>query len=249
MIGDPHGCLSEYDELRKQLAPRKDKDRVVILGDLVDRGPESAGVVRRVIENGDECLLGNHDEKHLRWRQEVRAWKARKGSPKSFPTTLTEKQIKDNLSIKPAEWDWIGRLPITIRLNETTVAVHAGMEPGRTLEEQLSEKMIRMRFVDRKGFWKDGVPYWAKPKKGYFWSEGWKGPDSIVYGHTSFDQPRVDIHKEDGKVRSWCVGIDTGCVYGNYLTALVLDSGKDPYFVPVKAKQVYYNRSEIVKKL
>jgi bis(5'-nucleosyl)-tetraphosphatase (symmetrical) len=71
VIGDIHGCLDEFDELRKKIGLVKGTDRVVLLGDLIDRGPDSVGVVRRAMEMNDECILGNHEEKHLRFPEGV----------------------------------------------------------------------------------------------------------------------------------------------------------------------------------
>jgi serine/threonine protein phosphatase 1 len=63
-IGDIHGCLAALDTLLEAIAPCEE-DTIVTLGDVVDRGPESRGVVERVIELGARCrlvpLLGNHE--------------------------------------------------------------------------------------------------------------------------------------------------------------------------------------------
>ena len=66
VVGDVHGCLEELDELlsRLEVGP---SDRLVLAGDLMDRGPDPVGVVRRARERGALAVLGNHDEKHLRF--------------------------------------------------------------------------------------------------------------------------------------------------------------------------------------
>ena len=70
-IGDVHGCLTELDALLACLEPREG-DRLCFTGDLVDRGPDSLGVVRRVRAllaqfPGSACIIGNHEEKTLRY--------------------------------------------------------------------------------------------------------------------------------------------------------------------------------------
>src|SRR5687767_6367262 len=60
VIGDVHGCLAELDALLTDVAPRPD-DELVLVGDLVRKGPDSAGVVRRVREIGARAVRGNHD--------------------------------------------------------------------------------------------------------------------------------------------------------------------------------------------
>src|SRR5512138_2797540 len=67
VVGDVHGCLEELDDLLVTAGYTPGKDRLVFLGDLLDRGPDPVGVVRRVRELGAECVLGNHEEKHLRY--------------------------------------------------------------------------------------------------------------------------------------------------------------------------------------
>jgi predicted MPP superfamily phosphohydrolase len=79
LIGDVHGCLVELQVLIRRIALRPD-DTFVFLGDLVDKGPDSPGVVRWVRHFSTVyhvvCIEGNHEEKHRRWRQHMRV-----GSP------------------------------------------------------------------------------------------------------------------------------------------------------------------------
>ncbi|HNL01940.1 MAG TPA: metallophosphoesterase, partial [Leptospiraceae bacterium] len=58
-IGDVHGCVDELKEMIGILGPTRE-DRIILLGDLINRGPDSPGVVRFVFENGFESLMGNH---------------------------------------------------------------------------------------------------------------------------------------------------------------------------------------------
>ena len=81
IIGDVHGCLDELDELLALIRPAAG-DHIHFLGDLVDRGPDSLGVVRRVRAlfsefPGSVCIAGNHEDKALRYRERGRplpAW-------------------------------------------------------------------------------------------------------------------------------------------------------------------------------
>ena len=88
LIGDVHGCLTELQALLGRIAPRPD-DTLVFLGDLVDKGPESPGVVRwvRHLSRLYHVVLieGNHEEKHRRWRQHMRL-----GSPVVHTMTGTQ---------------------------------------------------------------------------------------------------------------------------------------------------------------
>ena len=68
-VGDIHGCLEEFDELLRTLQYNKEREQLILLGDLMDRGPDPVGCVRRARELDLACIMGNHEEKHLRWRR------------------------------------------------------------------------------------------------------------------------------------------------------------------------------------
>jgi bis(5'-nucleosyl)-tetraphosphatase (symmetrical) len=241
VIGDVHGCLAELDELLRKVQYKQNEDRLVFVGDLVDRGPDSVGVVRRVRELGAECVLGNHEEKHLRWRRwerKVAKGEAPKNPMRQFPKQKLE--IQDGLSAD--DFRWLSKLPRTLRLGEHNgrqyVVVHGGMEPYRPFDKQ-SKQVIRIRycnvetgnFVGSKfpGHVPDGTKYWA---------ELWKGPESVIYGHAVNMNPDVARFDDHGEYVCW--GIDTGCCFGGHLTALVMEPGSiGTSFVPVKAKETY----------
>ena len=65
IIGDVHGCLSELKLLLLQCSYQKEKDKIVFVGDLVNKGPCSAGVIKFVREIGASCVRGNHDDAAL----------------------------------------------------------------------------------------------------------------------------------------------------------------------------------------
>ena len=73
VVGDVHGCFRELMLLLEKIQYNENQDRLIFAGDLVDRGPDSAKVVRWVREasvrtnNLTTCVLGNHDDKHFRW--------------------------------------------------------------------------------------------------------------------------------------------------------------------------------------
>jgi len=76
-IGDIHGCLAALDALLEAIDPRAD-DTIVTLGDYIDRGPDSRGVVERLMELAQRCrlkpILGNHDEMLLELLDENRGF-------------------------------------------------------------------------------------------------------------------------------------------------------------------------------
>src|SRR5574337_897252 len=67
IVGDIHGCIDEFNELLNTVSYNKENDRVILLGDLIDRGPDSIGVIRKACEMNLECVMGNHEHKFLKW--------------------------------------------------------------------------------------------------------------------------------------------------------------------------------------
>jgi hypothetical protein len=87
--------------------------------------------------------------------------------------------------------------------------------------------MNRRSFSSRRR--KDAVPWYTR----------WAGPESVVYGH---DVPDLKEPRITGTGKAVCFGIDTGCVFGGHLTALVLDEDGLGTFVQVPARRTYWER-------
>lgn len=241
IIGDVHGMREALAELLATLALGPG-DRLVFVGDLVDKGPDSAGVVEDVArlkaEAPYEVVLveGNHEERHRRYRAnlELRPKVARE-SARDEPqlAALTEQltpRARALLDAAPAFW----------RLEEFGVLVVHGGIPGDLkrfperpedvdqMDKKAREKflkIIRTRHIDKDtgrfvGLGKEqpGDPYWADIYDGRF--------GHVVFGHHPFfDGPAEYPH---------ATGIDTGAVHGSGLTALVLEQGAPRRFVCVE---------------
>lgn len=243
VIGDVHGCLNELDELLKK-TQYSSADRLVFLGDLMDRGPDPVGCVRRVRELHAEMVLGNHCEKHIRFRKHetIRIAKGKKNPMRAFTGT----KITQNAALSDDDIEWFKSLPLILEIFPGLVVVHAGLEPAFPISEQ-SEAVIRVRYIgadnEMVGFSEGSL---EQPDDTVYWSERWVGPESVIYGHAvhSLTNPRID-NFPDGK----CFGIDTGCCFGGRLTAMVIPSGwtiHDPaIFVQVEAQREYYPRKVI----
>jgi diadenosine tetraphosphatase ApaH/serine/threonine PP2A family protein phosphatase len=212
-VGDVHGCLSELDALLRKLKLRAE-DRLIFVGDLVAKGPDSAGVVARVRELGAACVRGNHDEAVLRIRR------AQQGGYE--PARAKKTHIKVAESLNDADWAWLAALPLYLELPEIdTLVVHAGVVPGKPLSKQHPDDLMSMRTLRPEGT--------ASPRleDGTLWAPQYVGPPRVVFGHDAIS----GLQRE-----RFATGIDTGCVYGRELTALVLP-GDD--LVQVKAKRTY----------
>jgi Calcineurin-like phosphoesterase len=208
VIGDIHGCLDEALALVRRCGATADT-QVVLVGDLVAKGPSSAGVVQWARESGARAVLGNHDAHALRLRA---------GAPDP-PERPRPDHVAVAQSLGPADWAWLGALPLWLWLEpadagagapRTHLVVHAGLVPGVPLEEQQRDNLLNLRSI---------TPAGAPSKKidGAPWASLWRGPPHVIFGH---DAVR-GLQRHD-----WATGLDTGCVYGRELTALVLPEGK-----------------------
>src|SRR5574337_1338602 len=109
-IGDVHGCLEELKALLAQCAHDPTQDRVIIAGDLVDRGPDSAGVVGYVREQGFECVMGNHDDKHVRMHRHMTVKRTNPNYRIPMRAFGTDKLSVFN-SLSDEDFEWMARLP------------------------------------------------------------------------------------------------------------------------------------------
>ncbi|MBZ4423263.1 metallophosphoesterase family protein [Myxococcus sp. RHSTA-1-4] len=210
-IGDVHGCAEELDALLAECGWRPG-DRVVLVGDLVAKGPDSAGVVRRAREGGFLAVRGNHDAHVLRWR-------AGRG-PKGKTLKPEHQQVLDTLT--PEDWAWLEARPLYLRFPElNVVAVHGGLVPGVPLEQQKEDELLNLRSITA-----DGTPS-KRVDGGDPWGSKWPGPELVIFGHDAMRGIQRHPH---------ALGLDSGCVYGGRLSAYVLPEGR---LVSVLAKRAY----------
>lgn len=237
-IGDVHGCLVELDALLSRLAPA-DGDRFYFVGDLVDRGPDQAGAVRRVRElverfPGSAVVMGNHEDTVLR----VRA-RGLPGGPGL-----------DQLSADG--WAFLGAMPLYLHVPACgAVVVHAGFFPAffdkhvalgalsptwRTDKGKRPERLrrfLRVRRIDDRG----EMVALGDTRAVEHWSSRYDGREGFcVFGH----DPQLD--PPEPLRRAHALGIDTGCVFGGRLTAAVVPDGTSAAaasFVSVPAVATY----------
>ena len=213
-VGDIHGCHKEFEDLLDKLDLRKD-DRLILLGDLISRGPDSGKVVALAREYATGGLLGNHELRHLNYRRT------------DDPSHLKKYDYATMEQLRGKDWDYIESMKLTYEDEELgVVLVHAGFLPDRPWQKQPARIVTRIQVVG-----KDGEPHKrTEMPDAPHWSTLWSGPPFVVYGHT----PREDVART-----KWTLGIDTSCVLGGFLTAYVLPEKK---IVQVKARETYFKR-------
>jgi serine/threonine protein phosphatase 1 len=203
-VGDIHGCLAELETLLHGLALTHD-DTVVFVGDYMDRGPDSRGVVDACLALAERTdittvfLKGNHEDMCLaylgregRWGE---AWLGNGGAAtlRSYGVDPRAGTAAALAAMPDAHLGFLERLQPSL-VAEGWLFVHAGIRPDRAWAAQDEEDLfwIREEFILR--------PHGL--------------PQTIVFGHTPHRSVLVDL--------PYKVGIDTGCVYGGALTALEL---------------------------
>lgn len=230
VVGDVHGCLRELLALLEQVRPAPG-DALWFAGDLVNRGPDSAGVVRLVRQLGAHAVQGNHDEAHVRYRRHLASGERAPLHGDLARISPMFRAVHESLADDDVAW--LAATPTLARLGGDLILVHAGLRPGRPLEAPDRPRTLRWLHRD------DGRMLTmeerdAAPEAAVHWSERWQGPWSVIYGHHA--QPAV-------VARPRSLGIDTSCVYGGMLTAACFDSlapGAAPRLVQVPAARRYW---------
>jgi len=206
-VGDVHGCLDELCTLLDVIQPAAG-DKIVFLGDYVDRGPSPRGVIDLLMElRRSGCcrtvfLRGNHEDMFLDFIGE----RGRHGDAflynggritlESYGLAPFEPGPHVGTQLPPAHLEFLRGLELR-HLDEPFLFVHAGVSPIRALEDQDEEDLLWIRDE----FIRNRHPF----------------PHTIVFGHTP--QREVLWHLP------FKIGLDTGCVYGNKLSCLDFTSG------------------------
>ncbi|MFV2120200.1 polynucleotide kinase-phosphatase, partial [Streptomyces sp. Act-28] len=225
VVGDVHGCASELEALLAELGyvdGRHPGGRTaVFVGDLVDRGPDSPGVLRRVmsmVESGDAlCVSGNHENKLGRWLsgREVRR-------THGLAETIEQLEREDDAFRQRVREFVDGLVSHYVLDGGRLVVCHAGLPEkyhGRTSGRVRSHALYGDTTGETDEF---GLPV------RYPWAEEYRGRATVVYGHT----PVPDT--------SWVnntICLDTGVVFGGRLTAL---RWPERELVDVPAERVWY---------
>jgi len=190
-IGDIHGCLDLLLKLIEKVAPTAD-DQIVFLGDYIDRGPESRGVVEYLLALQQQFpetvfLRGNHEQMlhDFLTGTDTLMYLLNGGA-----STLESYETKDNPKpvIPPEHLAFLNNLQNSFICGDF-IFVHAGLRPGIAIEEQNEHDMlwIRGEFIN----------------SDYVWDK------KVIFGHSP--QPEV-------LMRDNMIGLDTGAFYNGCLT-------------------------------
>ena len=245
VIGDIHGCIDELKLLIQKLELQQD-DHLYFIGDLIDRGPDSAGVVKYVRALSEKyavvLILGNHEEKFLRYLHN----KAHDSSAlKNMKGVEEFEELEKKLD--QSDINFINKAYINYNIpSEGVCLLHGGIPGNNKIDLSVNHKysrelmktskgtslIIKTRFLDESG---NFISLGEENENSVFWADNYDGRyGKVIFGHHA-------IVNEMPKEYSYAINIDTGCVFGGWLSACVLESNKINYIIN-KAKNQYATR-------
>lgn len=212
VVGDIHGCYNLLVKGLKQANYQPGRDRLILLGDYIDRGVNSAKVVelvRDLVNRGAIALMGNHEDMFLdtldNWDSKSPYWFLNGSKATLLSYGLELDQIKDkkavNKAIPTEHLDFLRSLPFYYE-DSHYIFCHAGIRPGISMDKQTKEDILWIR-----------DSFLSTPIVG----------KTVVFGHTPTtmidDHGIAEIYQSEGKI-----GIDTGAYFSGLLTVLQLTS-------------------------
>jgi bis(5'-nucleosyl)-tetraphosphatase (symmetrical) len=258
VVGDVHGCLDELKTMISQIKERGGSySDVYLVGDLVNKGPYSAEVIRYCSENRIQTVVGNHDLAALaRWEE-------------SSNGEEVEEKYDYVKQLNQADVKYLKAAPRSISFYATDIetngpseilplitVVHAGIVPEVPLEDQTLKDLTEIRLVSVNADADAGSRSWQayyppkddddkkkgeQPPSTTHWFEVYFSPSNpsnplIVYGHDA----TMGLQQT-----ATSIGIDTGCCYGNQLSACEVTINLEDCrvdrreIIQVAAKRVY----------
>ncbi len=211
VIGDIHGCHASLTNLLDKIIDRA--DTLIFLGDYIDRGPQSRQVVETLLHLKKHhahrlvFLKGNHEMMLYDYLTGAdRSVFLRVGGLQTLASYGIDLENDHNpLTLLPASHRTFFEQLALHHEDQHGIYVHAGLQPGKHLSHQTADWCLWVRDRFIRSSFNFGKP--------------------VIFGHTVFKKPLVEANK---------IGIDTGAVYGDKLTALLLP---DMEFIQVDGEQ------------
>ncbi|KAL6238085.1 hypothetical protein BDW75DRAFT_202590 [Aspergillus navahoensis] len=240
VVGDVHGCKEELEKLLDKVSFHEDRDHLILTGDLIEKGPDSLGVVDLARQYNASCVRGNHEDRVLVLRHDMLESNVTDDSwDIAHPESAKSRELARQLSAEQA--DWLDACPVVLNVGQITnmgqvVVVHGGLIPGIDLDRQDPYSVMNMKTVDLPTH----VPS-SSIEKGVKWTklfnkhqtlslESKNGVMTVIYGHDS---------KSGLSIKEYTKGLDSGCVKGGKLTAMIISDGGKQEIVQVKCSTNY----------
>lgn len=208
-IGDIHGCQLQLTKLLERIPLDKKRDTLVFLGDYINRGPDSRKVIETLIELREQCantvfLMGNHEEMLLEYATDGDIDRLRLLHDMGVEATLTSygaamHDLQRLAFLPDSHLDFLKSLRMSwssgpyLFVHADACPLAAGTEDSRRVQVRTADQLLASRRLA------GDAPTGSE--------------QLVIFGHTAFSTPLVRPDR---------IGIDTGAVYGNMLTALEL---------------------------
>lgn len=225
VIGDVHGEAERLFQMHDLIFERHEllypdhAAYLVHLGDYVDRGPDSASVIERLML-GPRCentiqvaLAGNHEAMMLEALTQEKPKSYQHWLENGGDETLKSYHSKGYETVPAAHLNWLQSLPsVLIDEAEQRVFVHAGLSPNEFPNER------------------QAIHLWTR-SEAFFETKNWQGTNlegwTVIHGHTPTNDGFPDIEGDSSRR----INIDTGAVFGGRLTCAVLAPQEDVRFI------------------
>lgn len=199
-IGDIHGCISKLKSIMNMIDIDAQNDTLVFIGDYIDRGVDSKGVVDFVLDlresiNRVICLQGNHEQMFLDYLSDdkYKGFFLANGGESTIPSYgFIETNDGMKVNVPESHMQFFKSL-LPYYETDDYIFVHAGLRPGIPLEKQDTDDLMWVRYEFIKSSYDFGK--------------------TVVFGHTPLIRPLIESNK---------IGIDTGAVFGGKLTCVEL---------------------------
>lgn len=260
-IGDIHGCKKELERLLDKAGYDAQTDHIVSVGDIVNKGPDSLGVIDLLHANGASCVRGNHEDRLLLYAKSAKGSTLHieeSGDEAASSKTRGLKKLARQLSHQQLKY--LESFPLILRIGNMgpmgdVVVVHAGLVPGLALDNQDPSSIMNMRIINLK----NQVPSKKhKAKHSIPWSALWNRFQTLIPWRTKIQKPPPDadpilskrttvIYGHDARrglqIGKYTKGLDSGCVRGGQLTALVVSEHGKQELIQVECQE-YWAKTE-----
>ena len=205
-VGDVHGCAAEFAEILTATGYRHNQDRLLLTGDAFARGPDPLAVWHLIRETEAEMVLGNHDARLLQQFEACQSGhKPDVQKPDQHDTLAKLEPVREEIVT------WLRQVPLYIE-EAPFQLVHAGIDPQKGLSDTSRDQFLTIRT-------------WPPTQEpiGPRWHASYQPQyPLLVFGHDALGG--LVVKERDG--RPYLLGLDTGCVYGNQLSAYILEEAR-----------------------
>lgn len=228
IVGDVHGCLDQLLLLLKIAKYDSSSHRLILLGDLINKGPQSLQTLSWAREKQVDVILGNHELKFIR------------GIETNTPLPPVLEKLKQQMGKDLQDWlNWIKSWPTYIE-EKNFLAVHGGLTPKEHPRQSPIETLVNIRYWNTTTNKMQNIdpilenfpspqktklankinksnPQHNIPANCAAWHDLYTDSKLVVYAHWA---------RQGLKIKNNSIGLDTGCVYGGPLTGLWLPERK-----------------------